>query len=162
MAIADFAPEDAGTVLGWVRSAEEAEAWASITHLPLHPSIFRRWHLEPGVVPCLGMVDGEPGAYGEVWEDHDEGEAELARILVAPERRGHGVGQRFVGLLVEEARRRGFNEIWVRVAPSNQAALACYRGAGFARTSRAEEATFNEGQPRPYVWMRFGEAAGRA
>lgn len=89
----------------------------------------------------------------EVWEDQTEGEAELAKILVAPDVRGRGVGRRFVGLLVQRARERGFDEIWLRVLPSNAPALACYVHAGFVRARPEEEARFNEGQPRAYVSM---------
>jgi RimJ/RimL family protein N-acetyltransferase len=47
----------------------------------------------------------------------------------------------------------GFRDIWVRVLPSNAAALACYEGAGFLRTTADEEACFNRGQPYDYVWL---------
>jgi hypothetical protein len=33
--------------------------------------------------------------------------------------------------------------------------VACYRAAGFVRTTPAQEDTFNVDQPRAYVWMRY-------
>ena len=95
-----------------------------------------------------------PIAYGEVWTDSDENEAELARIIVAPEARGRGVGRRLVTLLVAEAERLGFDEIWLRVVPANAPAIASYTNAGFRRAEPDEEERFNRGQPREYVWMR--------
>ena len=153
--LADFEDRYADFVVGWVRSSREAEAWASLGPGQLDRSLFARWHAENGVVPCVGVVGDAVCAYGEVWEDHDENEAELARIIVAPHRRGQGVGRRFVSLLVDEAGRRGFSEIWLRVVPGNAPAIACYAAAGFVRATADEEAEFNEGQPRAYEWMRF-------
>jgi ribosomal protein S18 acetylase RimI-like enzyme len=94
-------------------------------------------------------------AYGEVWHDGVAGEAELARILVAPEERGRGVGRALTRLLAAEARAAGFDEVWLRVVPDNEQAIAAYRAAGFVRTSEEEERVFNEDQRLAYVWMRL-------
>jgi ribosomal protein S18 acetylase RimI-like enzyme len=150
-----FTDGHAQTVLAWVRSREELEAWASRTDFPLEPSVFAQWHADPDVHPYVFEESGELRAYGEVWEDAEEGEAELGRIIVAPEARGRGVGRRFAGMLAEEAVRRGFDEVWLRVLPTNAPALACYRAAGFGRASPEEEERWNHGQPRTYVWMRL-------
>ncbi len=157
--LADFEDAYADFVVGWVRSAREADDWASLDEGSLDRSVFATWHDELGVVPCVGLVGDAVCAYGEVWEDHAEQEAELARIIVAPHRRGQGIGRRFVSLLVSEAERRGFAAIWLRVVPLNRAAIACYRGAGFERATTAEEAAFNANQPRGYVWMRHAGSA---
>ena len=95
----------------------------------------------------MGRAGEEIVGYGEVWHDPAAGEAELARILVAPDRRGRGVGRRLVALLADRARAAGFDAIWLRVVADNRAAIACYRAAGFVRASAAEESAFNEGQP---------------
>lgn len=153
---ARLGPYDAGvaaTIVGWARSAEESDAWASLTQAG--PDPFARWHAEPGVHPYVLVVDDAPVAYGEVWEDREEDEAELARVIVAPSLRGRGLGRTLIAMLAEEAQRMGFADIWVRVVPSNTAAIACYRAAGFKRTDAEGEAAFNAGQPREYVWMRL-------
>ncbi len=77
---------------------------------------FARWHAEAGVHPYV-LADGDPVAYGEVWEDREEDEAELARVIVAPPMRGRGVGRTLIASLAGEARAMGFDEIWVRVVP---------------------------------------------
>jgi hypothetical protein len=38
--------------------------------------------------------------------------------------------------------------------PHNAAALACYRKAGFVRTTAQAEAEFNRLQPQVYHWLR--------
>ena len=63
-------------------------------------------------------------------------------------------------LLTAEARRRSFGEVWLRVVPENAAARRSYAAAGFVRASSDEEATFNAGQPRAYVWMRHHSNGG--
>ena len=93
-------------------------------------------------------------AYGELWDDADEDEVELARILVDPSRRGQGVGRAFTAALTERAASLGRAETWLRVLPENGPAIACYRAAGYERASAPEETAFNAGQPVPYVWMR--------
>jgi RimJ/RimL family protein N-acetyltransferase len=40
------------------------------------------------------------------------------------------------------------------VVPANAAARRAYEAAGFARATAEEEAAFNAGQRRSYVWMR--------
>ena len=150
-----FEDAHAEPILRWVQSREELEAWASRTDFPLDVAVFRGWHADPDVHPYALLVDGELAGYGEVWEDRED-EAELARIIVAPGLRGRGIGRRLAGLLAREAVvGRGFDEVWLRVLPSNAPAIACYRSAGFARATPEEEAAFNQGQPHAYVWMRL-------
>ena len=143
------------TVLSWVRSDEELDAWASLTAAPDDDSIFDRWHPDPDVRPFLLFEGPELIGYGEVWEEADEGEAELARIIVAPERRGQGRGRAFVRLLLEGAQSRGFDDVWLRVVPWNEPALSCYSSAGFVRASTEQEAELNQAQPRAYVWLKY-------
>ena len=99
-------------------------------------------------------VDGSAVGYGEVWEDPDEDEAELARLIVDPARRGRGVGRTLAAALLAEARRLGWSDVWLRVVPGNEPAIRAYAAAGFARATSDEERAFNVGQPVAYVWMR--------
>jgi [ribosomal protein S18]-alanine N-acetyltransferase len=141
-------------VLGWIRSRDELEAWASRSDFPPRPDLLREWHRDPDVHPYLLFEGDLLGGYGEVWEDRDEDEAELARIVVAPSERGRGLGRALVRLLAAEAAALGFSDVWMRVVPWNAAALASYAAAGFVRASAEEEERFNRGQPHVYVWLR--------
>ncbi|MGI3223421.1 GNAT family N-acetyltransferase [Streptomyces sp. GTA36] len=51
----------------------------------------------------LLVEDERPVAYGELWFDAEEDEVELARIIVAPDARGRGLGR----VLVRGSARRG-------------------------------------------------------
>ena len=149
-----FDPDDGTAVVSFVRSDEEAGLWASLDAAPPDAALLRRWHAEADVHPFTLLADEQPVGYGEIWIDRDEDEAELARIVIAHEWRGRGLGRELTRLLAVEAASHGLAETWLRVVPENAAAISCYRAAGFVRAADEEEASFNAGQPRTYVWMR--------
>jgi ribosomal protein S18 acetylase RimI-like enzyme len=64
------------------------------------------------------------------------------------------LGRRLVHELLVEARRLGWKDVWLRVAPDNMPALRAYAAAGFSRATVEEEAAFNIRQPVAFVWMR--------
>jgi ribosomal protein S18 acetylase RimI-like enzyme len=148
-----YEPGDAATIAGWIQTPEEAARWASIDRLP-DAATFERWHAEPDVVPFTVHAADGIVAYGELWEDRHADEAELARLVVDPASRGRGIGRTLARALADEAWRRGFGAVWLRVVPSNVAALAAYTAAGFVRAGPEEEAEFNVGQPLAYLWLR--------
>jgi ribosomal protein S18 acetylase RimI-like enzyme len=147
-------------VLGWITEAPEAERWAGVTEWPPTPDLLDDWHADPDVHAFLLIApDATSVGYGEIWVDAEESEAELARLLVDPGQRNRGYGRQLVSLLTDQARHRGFDEVWLRVRSENDQAIACYRAAGFVRALAAEEEAFNVGQPWPYVWMHAGAGA---
>ncbi|MET8860705.1 GNAT family N-acetyltransferase [Streptomyces sp. NPDC004579] len=80
------------------------------------------------------LVDGDrPLAYGELWFDTEENEAELARLIVDPGMRGQGLGRELVRGLLARAVKAGFDNVFLRVHPDNGRAL----GATRARDSRS-------------------------
>jgi GNAT superfamily N-acetyltransferase len=159
LTLGDFAEEHAATIVSWVRSANDALGWAEIPFLRVGPEVFERWHAERGIVPCVGWLAGELCAYGQLWEDHVEREAEVAHVIVAPERRRQGIGSSFARLLGAEATRRGFGVVLARTARANRVAFATFRAAGFARLSSPEEAAMNFDQSEEYVWLQFSSGA---
>jgi GNAT superfamily N-acetyltransferase len=152
----DFREEHAATILGWVRSAEDALTWAETPFLRIGPELFEEWHAPQGVVPCVGLLGDAVCAYGQILEDQVEREAEIARVIVRPDLRGNGVGRAFVLLLAVEARRRGLGVTVARIARRNRAGYACFHAAGFTRLTAEDEAALNLDEPEEYVWMQFG------
>lgn len=61
----------------------------------------------------------------------DGGAAELKRMYLAPEARGHGNGRRFLDGLEEEARRRGYTSLRLDTGAPMPEAQALYRSAGY-------------------------------
>lgn len=160
MELRPFAVADAAIVAGWPVSAAEVALWCGPRDFPVAAQVVAGWQQDPDVRSHVLVGGGMPLAYGEVWCDEEEGEAELARVIVAPGARGRGIGRRLVRGLAEQALWAGHTEIFMRVHPANTAALRCYRGAGFLPVAPALAAEWNAPQPVSYVWLR--RAAERA
>lgn len=149
-----YSPQDAAAILTWPQSIVEARWWAGPqTRWPLPPEVIQRWHADPDVQPYVLSSQNTLLGYGELWVDAAEQEVELARLIVAPERRGQGIGVALVRLLLEAARRTEYPRAFLRVFPDNHGAIACYLRAGFTPVSQDEQQAFNQGQPVAYHWM---------
>jgi ribosomal-protein-alanine N-acetyltransferase len=150
MELRPFDPTLAGAVASWAGTPEERLAWCSRREVDAR--IVRGWSDEDDVHAFLLVEDDTPVAYGEAWVDDEEGEVELARLVVRPDRRGEGIGRGLVEALVAHA--HALHPLaTMRVVPGNTAARRCYAAAGFTRVSPEEEQAWNAGQPTAYVWM---------
>jgi len=140
----------------WPQNEIEARSWAGQSvSFPVLPEQICCWHCDASVFPMVGEVNDELVAYGELWIDEDEGEIELARIIVKPNFRNQGVGKKIVAALVERAATFGLDDVFIRVMPDNVRAIRCYLASGFERISESDEAFFNDGQPCQYVWLKY-------
>jgi ribosomal protein S18 acetylase RimI-like enzyme len=148
-----FEASHAAAVAGWSRSAEECRRWCSRDEVS--PEVVAGWSAAADVAAYVGIEEGQPVAYGELWLDDDEAEVELARLIVAPARRGRGLGRELVTRLTERALRH-HPAVFVRVHPDNRPALRCYAAAGFLPVPPPQAQEWNRGQPFPYVWLRGG------
>jgi ribosomal protein S18 acetylase RimI-like enzyme len=154
----DLAPFDAAhapLVSSWAPTASEVRSWCALAEAPVPPETVAGWSTAEDVEAFL-LLDGEgPVAYGELWLDEEESEVELARLLVAPERRGQGVGRTLTSLLAGAARadHPGLETVCLRVRPENTAGHRAYEAAGFRFVDPVTEAEWNQGQPTPYRWM---------
>lgn len=150
MILLPFTPPMAGRVASWPTDAAERRAWCSAD--AVSAADVAGWSAASDV-EALVLTDGDqPVAYGEIWIDEEEGEVELAHLIVAPGRRCRGIGRR----LVDELTTRGVHHhatVAMRVRPENLAAQRCYTAAGFSRASPTDEDAWNDGQPVAYVWM---------
>jgi ribosomal protein S18 acetylase RimI-like enzyme len=148
-----FTSAAAAQISSWATSRDEVFAWCSHTEAPVPEAVIVAWS-EPPDVDAYVLVDdaGELVAYGELWIDNDEREVELARLIVAPQRRSRGIGRRLVAMLTDEARRH-HRFVALRVHPDNEPARRCYAAAGFERATAEKESEWNRGQPIGFVWM---------
>jgi ribosomal-protein-alanine N-acetyltransferase len=78
-------------------------------------------------------VDGVIG-YAVLWCILDQGE--LANLAVAPTHRGEGLGALLLHRVVDAARHRGVEKLFLEVRASNEAALALYSGFGFVEVGQ--------------------------
>jgi len=79
---------------------------------------------EPG--PAAGFILGQIAA----------DEAEILTLGVRSDRQRHGIGRRLVEALGRAAKRAEACRLFLEVAESNTAAVALYKGLGFAETGR--------------------------
>jgi GNAT superfamily N-acetyltransferase len=86
----------------------------------------------------------------------DDGAAEVKRMYVVPDARGHGVGMRLLSRLEDEARRLGYARLRLDTAATLEAAQALYRRAGY------EEIPDYNGNPAASHWFEKELAAPAA
>lgn len=111
------------TVLSALYESAFGEAWA--------PDQLAQLLAGPGVFALIALDEaGEPAGYaiGRVAAD----EAELLSISLQPDQRRQGGGRRLLEALAERCAVAGAAALFLEVATDNAAALALYRGAGFA------------------------------
>jgi ribosomal protein S18 acetylase RimI-like enzyme len=148
----------ADAVVGWCAGSPFSSEWVPPARTD-PDAVLAGWLEDPDISGFLLLRSGEPVAYGELWLEPDDAEAELAHLVVDPARRRQGLGRALAVALVDRARAEGQTNIFLRVHPDNDVAVACYASAGFVRCSPEEEAEFNAGQPATYRWMRHRAGA---
>ncbi|MFE3162656.1 GNAT family N-acetyltransferase [Streptomyces sp. NPDC059224] len=154
MDLLPFAAAHAVTVAAWPTSAGEVVMWCGQKEFPLPARVITDWQRDEDVRAHVLMEDERVVGYGELWLDADEDEVELARIIVAPDSRGNGLGRVLVRELLARALAAGYSDVFMRVHPHNGTALRCYRAAGFAPVDTSLADRWNAAQPVHYVWLR--------
>ena len=151
-----FFPDHAALVSSWAVGDDVVRAWCAVEGAVVPAEVVAAWSQADDVEAYVfGDPEDSPLAYGELWLDEEEGEVELARLLVAPESRGHGIGRALVRALVQQARRTHpeLPDVILRVRPENAQAIRAYAAAGFVAVPADEQATWNAGQRFEYHWM---------
>jgi ribosomal protein S18 acetylase RimI-like enzyme len=144
----------AARVVDWCAASPFSSEWVP-TGAADADAVLAGWQTDPDITGYLLLRDGHPVAYGELWVEADEDEAELAHLVVDPALRRQGLGRALALELVGSARALGLANVFLRVRPDNDVGISCYESAGFVRCSAEEEASFNSGQPAAYQWMRW-------
>ena len=143
----------AALVVEWCAASPFSREWVPAGATDAD-EVLAGWHTDPDITGHLLLRGGEPVAYGELWVEADEDEAELAHLVVDPALRRQGLGRALAVQLVATARAAGLAHVFLRVRPDNEVGIACYATAGFVAVSAEEETAFNAGQPAAYHWMR--------
>jgi RimJ/RimL family protein N-acetyltransferase len=60
-----------------------------------------------------------------------------------------------VKALADRAADFNLTNLFVRVLPDNLPAIHCYESAGFTQVSSTDQADYNTGQPRRYLWLKW-------
>lgn len=111
--------------------AIERDAFTS----PWQPDTFAGL-LDRDGVELLVLTDAREGVigYAVLWCILEQGE--LANIAVTPARRGEGLGGLLLGHVIDVARGRGIEKLFLEVRASNASALAMYAAFGFEQVGR--------------------------
>jgi ribosomal protein S18 acetylase RimI-like enzyme len=150
-------------VAGWARSAQEVGLLSGRNEFPFPAEILGSWRKVADDIKAYLYFDGEtPVGYGELWLDDEEDEVELARIIVAPDLRGKGIGTSFVQALLQPALGAGYADVFLRVRPDNEPAIRTYLRVGFQPVDEALAAEWNEPQPIDYTWLQYPTGPGEA
>ncbi len=144
-----FREQHAATLVSWVKSESEMRWLAPSTPPPLTEEKVLSWQ-KPGGHAFVGYDDscGDMVAYGELNPmGHRSDRLWIGHCLIRPDRRGRGIGQTFVRVLLKEAfDHLKSSRVSLIVFPDNQPAVRCYQRAGFAFISE-EWHTFVPGRP---------------
>jgi ribosomal protein S18 acetylase RimI-like enzyme len=163
MAVELKAFEDSQTALvaSWASTAQEVALLSGRNEFPFPAELVGSWRKVADDITAYLYFDGEtPIGYGELWLDDEEDEVELARIIVAPELRGKGIGTEFVRALLQPALAAGSADVFLRVRPDNEPAIKTYLRVGFQPVDEQLAAEWNEPQPIDYTWLQYPTESG--
>ena len=143
-------------VASWAASAREVALLTGREEFPFPAELVESWRkVSDDIQPYLLFDADRPLGYGEVWLDDEEDEVELARIIVAPDARGQGIGTALVRALLVPGLATGHSEVFLRVRPDNERAIRVYRRVGFQFVAADLADEWNQDQPIAYTWMQY-------
>jgi ribosomal protein S18 acetylase RimI-like enzyme len=124
----------------WFTSRESCQLWGGPAfRFPFTADTFRA-DCQLAELPSFVLLDASGTVCGFGQYYLRAGRCHLARLAIAPARRGRGFGTRFIELLSDAGRAAlGVEQCSLFVATVNTAAMALYERLGFARTAYPEE-----------------------
>jgi len=131
-------PEDLSVVISWVPDAAACRRWAgpAVTFPPTPASLMREIDFSPHNSYCLTEFEALVG-FGQMIPK-SEHRIHLARIIVAPSRRGQGCGRHLCRALLIYAAELKYPRISLNVYRDNSAALKLYHSLGFRLMDKAQ------------------------
>jgi ribosomal protein S18 acetylase RimI-like enzyme len=131
-----FGADDDEELIGWFEDAAALRRFGGRSlRWPLDRPQLEALRADPDVQAFTLWVGEPPARVGhiEIWRK-DGGIARLARVGVAPARRGEGLGRALVAAALAEAARLGCGRVELGVYADNAVARALYESFGFAPT----------------------------
>ncbi len=130
-----FAPDDDAQLISWFADAAQLRRFAGPSlHWPLSSEQLQTVRTTPRL-SAFSAVSSADGArvcgHIEVVMMGRASRARLARVVLAPDCRGQGLGRSLVELGMEEARLRGVREVELFVFVDNRPARRVYESLGF-------------------------------
>ena len=148
MELRAYQPEDAAVICGWIRSETELYRWSAdrLGQFPLLPETLQQ-HYAPKIgqdfIPLtMCTEDGIPAGhlFLRYPDPADRSTVRLGFVIAAPAYRGRGYGRLLVQLACAYAAQELHAErATLGVFTENEAALHCYRAAGFRETGETAD-----------------------
>jgi len=133
VSIREYVPSDLAAILAVQRQTREAARWneAGYAHLASEPGglILVAEDSEASASAVMGFA-----AAARILD-----EAEVRNLAVGEPHRRRGVAKALLEALHDRLRASGVRHVYLEVRPSNQAALALYRSAGYVEQSRRKD-----------------------
>ncbi|HEV7742075.1 MAG TPA: ribosomal protein S18-alanine N-acetyltransferase [Pseudolysinimonas sp.] len=121
-------PDDLDAVMALETAIYPDDAWSSATMAAELANPYGHYLVETG-------EDDAIVAYAGLLAPLGTGQGDIQTVTVAPEARRQGLARRLLSTLIDEARRRGAEELFLEVRVDNEAAQALYRELGFEELS---------------------------
>jgi [ribosomal protein S18]-alanine N-acetyltransferase len=113
-------------------------------------------HLGARHDPPAGTASGDPAIVGAALGQVLVDEGHVLDLAVDPAHRGGGIGRTLLAALLHQLTERGAAAHTLEVRPTNLAALALYRAAGFAVEGRRPR-YYPDGEDALLLWRRHEE-----
>lgn len=159
--LARFAPGKAGAVAAWAPTAHDLFWLAPKTYPPLTAAKVIAWTGD-GACPLLMYRDEEAEPLGYVELNPmpgDRGHHWMGHCVVDSGRRGEGLGQKLVELLVRYAfEHRAAERVSLVVFPDNVGAVRCYRRCGFIDVGTQTKFFYPTGRQHTMLQMSIDRA----
>lgn len=163
MRIRSFDPELCSVVAGWVSTHQEMLHLAPATGYPLTAAKVAAWKKPDGHVFQLTTVD-DPGLLGYAELNplqNDPTQYWLGHVIVKPDQRGRGLGERFVrGLVKIGFELLGAHRISLIVFCDNPTAARCYERVGFSAVRNEQHSFGGKGPKHKVLRMEIERPAG--
>ncbi len=160
-----FDPSDFERLIAWVPTREALGQWCAsfFTH-PLDEAQLLRYlksAAEPNNRTIFAAVagSGEVVGHAEISNTWPHLSSRLSRVLVAPGRRGQGIGGAIFARAIEYSfNEHGVDRIDLGVASDNVVAIACYHAQGFKHVGTWPQAMQVGSKTIDVHWMTIGRS----
>lgn len=131
LTLRQFHAADDAALISWLRTPEELYLFTGPRlQWPLDRAQLDGLRADAAFIPFTAELDGTLVGHIELVPT-GEGEARIARVLVAPQSQGRGAGEQLLRVALAEAAGRGIHSLTLFVLPDNARAIALYEKLGF-------------------------------
>ena len=141
-------PQDLETILPWVDSADLLRQWGgpSLVHASTPEEVWFAMGATPENAFVLFDPSGEIVGFGQAFVRDPS--VHLARLIVAPSRRGQGLGRRLAMRLIQAAIVHHPDEITLKAEPNTSTAAKLFNSFNFAAMTAIQTAEYFQ-NPQP-------------